>query len=128
MCRVLLFGIDSEFVNRLLRLLRVVLAVAGKFHDCSSRNRLGVVFKVTAQIPAIITSSESVSTKRDEAIFQPGSQLVRERLYIIGCRDNWTLELLPTLSRCKAHEQVDPGLGGSTVLCQQHHGAVRYSW
>src|ERR1700685_3818052 len=92
----------------------------GKTGERSSRNALRVHFKETTQMFPVIASSKAVRSQSGQAARQPRRNLVGNNLHIIGCRDDWHLDVTERLKQVRlafrlARMQPVPTIGYESI-------------
>src|ERR1700758_858715 len=86
--RVAALRIDAELSKSLLRPFRVEVAIARQPGKRCRHDGLGADLEVPPQMLAVIAAPEAISSQRHQTVQQPGGELIRHHLHIVGsCND-----------------------------------------
>ena len=87
--RIRAFGIQAQLRDGRLRPLLIELAVASQARQCRRRDGFRAVLEVLPQVLAVVAAPETIGAERDQAAGEPGRNLIRDYLHVVGGGDDW---------------------------------------
>src|SRR5215472_8142406 len=121
--RINFFSADPKFLQSLLRALSVEFTVPSQARKRCRGDGFGVDLEVPAQMFAIVAASEAVRAQRHQAWTEPGRELIRNSLQVIGRGHDRPLRFLQrgddvrSLRRFRRVQTV-PALDGQSLAPQ----------
>ena len=127
--RIWLVRREPEIDERLGRLLHVELALTRELGKGGGDDRLSTHLEVVTKVQAILASTKSISSQRDQTIAQPRRKLIRHDLHEVGrgndrpfrpgnCLQN--VGHLLRLGRIEPVESIDPQRVTPQLIVTRH--------